>query len=187
MQHIFQEGPIACGVAVTEDLFFNYTDGIYEEKTGFMEINHDISVVGFGEENGTPYWLIRNSWVEHWGEQGYFRLVRGNNIGIESDCAFARLKDTWTDHVQHQTTAEEMADETNDFTNGKYPTFFSVEEGLENEWNGDENTNVPQEVLDFEAKGDYPESLDWRNHDGVNYLSWTTNQHIPIYCGSCWS
>lgn len=96
MQEIYQRGPIACGVAVP-DALENYTSGIFNDTTGDMNIVHDISVVGWGIENGTKFWTVRNSWGSHFGEQGFFRIVRGtNNIAIESDCSWATPKDTWT-------------------------------------------------------------------------------------------
>lgn len=121
-KYLSQVGPLACGIAVPDDLFYNYTGGIYEDKSGDRRIVHDISVVGYGEEDGVPFWRIRNSWGEHWGEDGFFRVVRGkNNIAVESDCAFATVKDTWTDPVYHITTDKERNDPRNDYNNSDYP------------------------------------------------------------------
>jgi len=121
IQEIYQRGPIACGIAVPQSLE-NYTSGIYEDTTGDHNIVHDISVVGFGVENGTKYWVVRNSWGSHWGESGFVRVVRGkNNIAIETDCAWATPVDTWTNQVKHKTTDEEKQDPRNDVNNGPYP------------------------------------------------------------------
>lgn len=31
---------------------------------------HAIKILGWGEENGTPYWLAANSWNTDWGDKG---------------------------------------------------------------------------------------------------------------------
>jgi len=47
---------------------------------------HAVKVLGYGVENGVKYWLCANSWNEEWGDQGYFKILRGNDeCGIESE------------------------------------------------------------------------------------------------------
>jgi cathepsin X len=195
MQEIYQRGPIACGIAVT-DAMENYTSGIFEDTTGDYDVTHEVSIVGFGEENGTPYWLIRNSWGTHWGIDGFMKLIRGkNNLAIESDCAWATPVDTWTNQEKHITTEAEKNDPNNDVENGDYPD-AGEETFLKENSQGCRRTELlfkngerrPEVMSWDEVKPEeLPANVDWRDMHGVNYLSWTKNQHIPIYCGSCWS
>eukprot|EP00026_Physarum_polycephalum_P014762 Phypoly_transcript_15313.p1 GENE.Phypoly_transcript_15313~~Phypoly_transcript_15313.p1 ORF type:complete len:301 (+),score=37.42 Phypoly_transcript_15313:52-903(+) len=93
MAEIFARGPIVCIIAVTPALE-SYTGGIFNDTTGARGDDHAISVVGWGTDGTTPYWIVRNSWGTFWGERGWFRIVQGvDNLGIESQgCYWATPK-----------------------------------------------------------------------------------------------
>ncbi|KER24823.1 papain family cysteine protease [Opisthorchis viverrini] len=85
MKEIMINGPVEAAFEVYED-FLGYKQGVYFHSTGEFIGGHAIRILGWGEENGTPYWLIANSWNEGWGEDGYFKMLRGKNeCGIEDE------------------------------------------------------------------------------------------------------
>lgn len=80
-QEIYQNGPIT-GMFFVHQSFVAYKSGVY--KAGFpwsdpMLGGHAIKIIGYGNENGTPYWLVANSWNEDWGDHGYFKIERGHD------------------------------------------------------------------------------------------------------------
>merc|ERR1719422_551498 len=67
--------------------FQNYEGGVFAGCTG-DDLDHAITVVGYGTENGQDYWLIKNSWGSDWGENGFIKLKRGVGMcGIGQEIA----------------------------------------------------------------------------------------------------
>ncbi|GMY37557.1 senescence-specific cysteine protease sag12 [Fagus crenata] len=50
--------------------------GVYNGECG-TQMTHAVTVIGYGiNDDGTKYWLIKNSWGTTWGEYGYMRIQR---------------------------------------------------------------------------------------------------------------
>jgi cathepsin B len=77
-------GPVEGALTVYED-FPTYKSGVYQHVHGKALGGHAIRILGWGVEDGTPYWLIANSWNSDWGDNGYIKILRGkDHCGIES-------------------------------------------------------------------------------------------------------
>lgn len=90
-------GPVSVAYQVAAD-FRLYSHGVYDSfnatlnstvcQDGQEDVNHAVVVVGYGEtSDATPFYIIRNSWGNTWGMEGYFWMVRGKNMCGVSDCA----------------------------------------------------------------------------------------------------
>lgn len=58
-----------------------YKSGIWAPKfCSKTDTDHAVLIVGYGTQNGTDYWIIKNSWGVKWGMEGYFLMERGKDM-----------------------------------------------------------------------------------------------------------
>ncbi|XP_060194659.1 zingipain-1-like [Lycium barbarum] len=85
--------PVSAGITIGSDEFRFYKGtGIFHGECGESS-HHAVTVVGYGTtEDGTKYWLLKNSWGETWGEGGYMRMARdivdGGVCGLATRASF---------------------------------------------------------------------------------------------------
>lgn len=81
--------PVSVAFQVVSGFRF-YKSGVYtSDSCGStpMDVNHAVLAVGYGVEDGVPYWLIKNSWGGSWGDNGYFKMELGKNMCGVATCA----------------------------------------------------------------------------------------------------
>ncbi|KAI6225280.1 Cathepsin F [Aphelenchoides fujianensis] len=74
---LYKDGAVTVGLAMGG--FKGYTGGVFEPKQPYGNVDHAVLLVGYGVEGGKPYWELKNSWGEGWGDGGFFRLKRGRD------------------------------------------------------------------------------------------------------------
>jgi C1A family cysteine protease len=91
---LFQQGPIYvyfnCGLRQGNDTilreasnkFDHYASGVFDVPgcPTHRNMNHALVVVGYGTENGTDYWKVKNSWGASYGENGFIKIKRNDNM-----------------------------------------------------------------------------------------------------------
>ncbi|KAK4746599.1 hypothetical protein SAY87_025636 [Trapa incisa] len=88
--NLVKNGPLA--VAINAVFMQTYIGGVSCPYICSKRLDHGVLLVGYGSAGYSPirmkdkpYWIIKNSWGETWGESGYYKICRGRNVcGVDS-------------------------------------------------------------------------------------------------------
>ncbi|KAJ3443984.1 cathepsin l [Anaeramoeba flamelloides] len=64
-------------VYVNADGWGGYESGVFKSTRCFGTLNHAVVLAGYGYFNHEKMWIVRNSWGDRWGNNGYMYLARG--------------------------------------------------------------------------------------------------------------
>jgi len=94
----YNQPVVSIGIDASSFWFQLYSSGVYDDsscKNDINDLDHGVAVVGYGTDSssGKDYWIVRNSWGEGWGMQGYIWMVRNkdNQCGVATQACFATV------------------------------------------------------------------------------------------------
>ena len=81
--------PVAIAIEADTRYFQSYSSGILTSDTCGTNLDHGVLIVGYGEDSGQKYWLVKNSWGTSWGDGGYLKIARSESTSDGGVCGIA--------------------------------------------------------------------------------------------------
>jgi C1A family cysteine protease len=81
--------PVAVAISADTKLFQSYSSGVITSSSCYTSLDHGVLIVGYGTENGQDYWLVKNSWSNTWGDNGYVKIARSSSTNDPGICGIA--------------------------------------------------------------------------------------------------
>ncbi|CAE7203510.1 CP3 [Symbiodinium sp. CCMP2592] len=119
-REIYNRGPVVLPVYLKDD-FLVYKSGVYTPTDNANQqygangepLVTAVTVMGWGRSEGTPYWLVKNSWGTGWGEDGYARIAINSGAAREESAVvgYAATKEALEEAAKKKEAAEKRREE----------------------------------------------------------------------------
>jgi C1A family cysteine protease len=83
MMAALAQQPVSIAIEADQKDFQMYKSGVFTGACG-TNLDHGVLAVGYGTDNGSDYYLVKNSWGTTWGQGGYIMLGRGKQYNSGS-------------------------------------------------------------------------------------------------------
>ena len=81
--------PVSIAIEADTKAFQLYTSGVLTGSACGTNLDHGVLIVGYGTENGQDYWLVKNSWSDTWGDNGYIKIGKSDSTNDVGVCGIA--------------------------------------------------------------------------------------------------
>ena len=76
-----QYGPVWTAIQAGTAPFFTYSGGVFNYTSTHGNLDHSVALEGWDDSLGTAgAWILRNSWGDLWGENGYMYIEYGSSM-----------------------------------------------------------------------------------------------------------